>query len=390
MRGVAVLGILLLNIVGFAMPQAAYSNPRAFGGWHGADLAVYLINFVLFDGKMRGLFSMLFGASLLLIADRAEASGRNPARVHFARVAWLLLFGLAHLWLVWSGDILSHYALVGMVAYACRRLAPLSAITLGVMLVAMQLVLWAQFPAMVAVSAQTPAHARDIAALVQAFGVPSPAAIAQEIARYRSDYAGLVSMRWHEDATLPLTSLTAYGCETLAYMLFGMAALRSGLLSGAWPRVRYRRWWLWSWAIALPGFLAIAWMLVAAQFSLPAVLLGVLVLTTPLRPAMILGWACLILLLARPGQPLSDRLAATGRMAFSNYLLTSLICTGLFYGPGLGWFGMLNRWQLYPIVALLWAAMLVWSPLWLSRFRFGPFEWLWRCLARARLEPMRR
>src|SRR4051812_35172054 len=117
-RGIAVMGILLLNIVSFAMPEAAYMNPRAYGGWHGADLVAYLVNFVLFDGKMRGLFSFLFGASLLLVTERAEASGRNAAAVHYARMGWLLAFGLAHLWLVWAGDILVLYALVGMLAFA--------------------------------------------------------------------------------------------------------------------------------------------------------------------------------------------------------------------------------------------------------------------------------
>ena len=94
LRGVAVMGILLLNIIAFAMPRAAYWNPTAFGGDTGADLTVYLINFILFDGKMRGLFSFLFGASMLLVIDRAVAKNRDPARVHFARIGWLLMFGL--------------------------------------------------------------------------------------------------------------------------------------------------------------------------------------------------------------------------------------------------------------------------------------------------------
>src|ERR1700754_1558648 len=134
-RGVAVLGILLLNIVSFGMPEAAYFNPRAYGGAQGADLAAYLINFVLFDGKMRGLFSFLFGASMLLVIERAQANGRNPAAVHFARMGWLLVFGLAHLWLVWRGDILAHYALVGMIAFALRGLRPAQMLPLAVMLV---------------------------------------------------------------------------------------------------------------------------------------------------------------------------------------------------------------------------------------------------------------
>ena len=115
-RGVAVCGILLLNILAFALPQAAYVNPRAYGGWHGSNYAVYIVNFILFDGKMRGLFSFLFGASMLMVIERAQASGRSPARIHYARMAWLLVFGLAHLWLIWWGDILTLYAPIGMIA----------------------------------------------------------------------------------------------------------------------------------------------------------------------------------------------------------------------------------------------------------------------------------
>ena len=109
----------------------------------------------------------------------------------------------------------------------------------------------------------------------------------------------------------------------------------------------------------------------------------------PLRPPLFGGGACLIVLLARPGGALTGRLAATGRMAFTNYLATSLICTTLFYGYGLGWFGQLSRWQLYLVVAGLWTAMLLWSKPWLAHFRFGPFEWLWRSLARGRWQKLR-
>jgi uncharacterized protein len=104
---------------------------------------------------------------------------------------------------------------------------------------------------------------------------------------------------------------------------------------------------------------------------------------------MVLGWACLILLLARPGGALTLRIAAAGRMAFTNYLVTSLICTTLFYGYGLGWFGHLSRAELYLVVLAIWALMLLWSRPWLARFRYGPFEWLWRSLARWRFQPMR-
>ncbi|RYD64146.1 MAG: DUF418 domain-containing protein, partial [Sphingomonadales bacterium] len=158
--------------------------------------------------------------------------------------------------------------------------------------------------------------------------------------------------------------------------------------AGAWPRRRMRTWLLVSWGIALPLTAAIAAYMMAAGFSLFSVT-AALALATPLRPAMALGWVCLILLLAPHLGRLAPRIAAAGRMAFTNYLVTSLICTTLFYGYGLGWFGQLSRWQLYPVALAIWAGMLLWSKPWLGRYRFGPFEWLWRSLARGSLQPLR-
>lgn len=378
-RGAAVMGILLLNIVGFAMPDPAYFNPRAYGGWHGADLAAYLINFVLFDGKMRGLFSFLFGASMLLVIERAEAGGRDPVHTHFARMGWLLGFGLAHLWLVWDGDILTHYALVGMLAFGLRGKSVPDLVILGAMLAVLGAGIFATFP--------LGAAGTDAGALEAVFGAPDPA---PAIALYRGSYAQILAARFAAHWDTPLITLQIYGCETLAYMAFGMAALKSGMLRGEWPRARYWRWLLVTWGIALPGYVGLAAYLVHAKFSLFAVTLAVMGLATPLRPLMILGWICLILLLARPAGRLTARIAAAGRMAFTNYLLTSLICTTLFYGYGLGYYGALSRWQLYPVVLAIWAGMLLWSQLWLNRFAYGPFEWLWRSLARWQLQPLSR
>src|SRR4051794_16287417 len=112
------MGIFSVNVIGFAMPEAAYLNPAAYGGSTGANLALWAATFVLVDNKMRTLFSILFGASLLLVVERAEAAGRSGAAVHYRRMGWLLLFGLVHFYGIWSGDILSLYAPVGMAAFA--------------------------------------------------------------------------------------------------------------------------------------------------------------------------------------------------------------------------------------------------------------------------------
>lgn len=389
-RGVAVLGILAMNIVNFAMPRAAYMNPRAYGGWEGVDLAAWAIDFVLVDGKMRGLFSLLFGASMLLVIDRAEARGENPATIHYSRMAWLLAFGLAHLFLVWDGDILAHYALVGMIAFLCREMPVHRLVGMALVLLLIDLTIFGTLPFAVAAlqDARSAEDLRMLAEFRRSFGIPTVAEIAQELARYRGGYAALVEHRVAEQAMAPVNSFFLYGPETLAYILMGMAALRGGLLDGSWPRARYLRWALVCFGIGIPAGAAVAGYMIWRGFDMQAVVIGAMALSTPIRPVMILGWACLIVLLARPGGALTARLAAAGRMAFTNYLATSLICTTLFYGYGLGWFGHLSRAQLWLVVLAVWAAILLWSKPWLGRFAYGPMEWLWRSLARRNAQPI--
>ena len=119
-RGIAVMGILTMNIAAFALPYPAYANPAAYGGDNGVDFLSWGFNYILFDGKMRGLFSILFGASTLLVIERAAASGRDVARTHYARMVVLLGFGLLHFYFIWWGDILVLYALCGMLLYFFR------------------------------------------------------------------------------------------------------------------------------------------------------------------------------------------------------------------------------------------------------------------------------
>ena len=395
-RGVAVMAILLMNIVDFAMPGAAYFNIRAYGGSHGANYDVFLFNYLLFDGKMRGLFSFLFGASTLIVIEAAEAGGRSATRAHFSRMAWLLVIGLAHLWLLWDGDILSLYAPIGMIAFLFRKLPPHRLIVIGALLIVGETALATSVAfdvraTEIAAAAPHPSAAtlKHFADYVDSFGVPPRSRIAERLAVGRGSYAGLVRDRFQHYPQGPLTSVMFAGLETLGFMLLGMALLKNGLLAGRWPRARYWRWVTIGFAIGLAYYGAGAVYLERADHSVTATVFAQLALVVPFRPWMIVGWACLILLLARPGGALTQRVAATGRMAFSNYLATSLICTTLFYGYGFGWFGYLQRFELYLVVVLIWVAMLLWSKPWLSHFRYGPFEWVWRSLARGAFQPMR-
>jgi uncharacterized protein len=396
-RGVAVMGILAMNIVAFAMPLPAYFNPLAYGSAGPADLASWAAAFILFDGKMRGLFSLLFGASLLLVMDRAEAAGHDPAKATVRRLLWLFLFGCLHYYLIWYGDILMGYALVGLLAALFRLRGTRALLALGAASFAVQLLIQASFTASTAdlagevESGQAGAGERDWwQQLNDQFGAPSGEALAEDLSLHLGPWIGLVRDQAGPHLLDPFTFLAVYGWETLGFMLFGMAALRSGFLAGRWQPASYRRIAAWCLGVALPAYAVLAWLQFASGFGTVAVLGYGFTATVPFRVLAVIGYAALLVPLAAREGPWTDRIAAAGRAAFSNYLGTSLAMTFVFYGWGLGRYGSVPRASLWLVVLGGWAAMLLWSKAWLDRFRYGPLEWLWRSLSRMQLQPMLR
>jgi uncharacterized protein len=396
-RGIAVMGILAMNIVGFAMPFQAYMNPLAMGPIGEADFVSWALSFILVDGKMRGLFSFLFGASMLLVIEQANAKGEPANVIHYRRMVWLLFFGLIHLYLIWFGDILVGYALVGMIAFLFRNLPTRALIRWAAGLLIVQLAVFAILAggaAMLREAAAAPGAAAATVAewqgLERQFGALSEESKAKELALYRGGYSGILADRVRDQALGPIKGLGLFGWETLAYFLLGMAALKSGFLTGGWSPGRYRRTALLGFGIGIPAYASVAWLLARDGFSVPGVFALAMAATVPLRPLMVGAIAALIILATRKGGALTGRIAAAGRAAFTNYLGTSLVMTTLFYGYGAGLFGTLGRAELWLVVAAMWVLMLLWSKPWLDRFLYGPLEWLWRSLARGAVQPMRR
>jgi uncharacterized protein len=396
-RGVAVMGILAMNIVAFAMPIEAYMNPRAYGWESDADLLSWLLSFLFIDGRMRGLFSFLFGASMLLVIDRAQVGGEDAVSVHFSRMAWLLLFGLIHYYFIWFGDILILYALVGMAAWLFHRRSPRLLFALAIAAVLLQtaflvgVTFWANEAAQ---AAAQPDAGRDAIEAWQGFGedlaVPSATELAETLALYRGSYLGIVAYQFGRELLDPFVGVLIFGIETLGYMLLGMATFKTGFLTGGWPARRYAQVAWWGFAVGLPLYALLAWGILESNFDVLTIFALALAATTPIRPVMILALAALIILATRHGGWLVERLAAAGRTAFTNYLGTSVMLTGFFYGWGLGLFGTFSRAELWLVVIPAWAVMLAWSKPWLDRFNYGPFEWLWRSLARRSPQPMRK
>jgi len=395
-RGIAVMGIFSVNVIAFAMIEAAYFNPPAMGGHTGANLATWFANFVIIDGKMRSLFSMLFGASSLLVIDRAIAAGRSPARTHYARMIVLAAIGLAHFYLIWWGDILFLYAFTGAILFLFRKLAvekliAWSAIFFGISLAIMILVT-GQIRSLEAAAHAPNATPAAITAWNQStnFVTTTPRETARQVELYRSGPEARVKDAFEHRTFEPFIFLPMMTPETLALMLLGMAAFRSGFLTGEWEDSAYRKVALWTVGLGIPASIALALDTAASHFFVPTILFNFMVMGTPLRPLMALGYAALIILAFRNASALRDRIAAVGRCAFSNYLGTSILASFVFYGGGLALFGTLSRWQAWLFVPLFWALMLAWSKPWLDRFNYGPLEWVWRTLARLKLQPMRK
>ena len=312
-------------------------------------------------------------------------------------MAWLLVFGLLHFYFVWWGDILSLYAPVGMLAFLFRRMATRKLIYWAIVLILMQTLLFAGFAADVeraaaaaATPGATPRQLADWAAMQEGFGTYTAEQLRATLALYLGPWTGIVNHMLTDELLTPVEGFWLFGAETLAYMLLGMAALKSGFLTGAWSGGAYVRTMAIGYGIGIPLYAFLAWVIVANDFDVPILIAASIAASVPLRPVMIVATAALIILLTRRGGALVERIAATGRAAFTNYLGTSLLMTTFFYGYGFGFYGTMRRVELWLPVVGMWLIMLFWSKPWLDRFRYGPFEWLWRSLARRRFEPMRK
>jgi uncharacterized protein len=393
LRGFAVMGILAMNIAAFAMPDMAYVTPALNGTVSNTDLISWVASFILFDGKMRGLFSLLFGASMLLVIERAEAKGENSARVHFRRMGWLALIGLAHFFFIWWGDILFLYALVGCVAYLFRDVEARGLFKMAIVIYAIGFFLMSLFMGIlwiVEFAAKLPDADPEMAKaykeMLAEFGSAK-----KEIAVYQGSYLDILRYRLVEKWADPIGMVVQNICETLPFMLIGMALYKKGFMTGEWDSARYRKWALFGIGLGALAYVLFALYAITADFELILMMNIAVAWTYPFRLMMILGYAAALILLIRrfANSGWMERVAAAGRAAFSNYLGTSIVMTTIFYGYGLGLYNQVGRAQLWLFVIGAWIAMLLWSKPWLRRYHYGPFEWLWRSLARWQLQPMR-
>lgn len=392
-RGLAVMGILAANIVAFGQPFEAYMYPAAFKvdpgdpqGW------LWITQLVLVDGKMRGLFTLLFGAGMYLFMEKAWARGATR-RLQAWRLAILMAFGMVHFFLIWTGDILFYYALFGFVALACVkwRVKTQLAVGLAGYMIGVLFYLGLTFPWLIADTPFGDAMPEERAGMLAEVEAALAKGDVPNAAIAAGDYGTLVSHRLTEQWYEPLTNAMLFGFETLPLMLIGMALYRLGFFSGAFDRAKMLR---WGWIGVLAGaaaHLAIGLVVQSGGFTYYGTLAGMVAWSPLPRLWMVLGLAALLVVYAPSATGwLGERVRAAGRAAFTNYLGTSVLMMLVFHGWALGLFGQLDRPQLYLVMVLAWVVMLAWSKPWLDRYRYGPLEWLWRCLTYRQVFPLSR
>ena len=361
-RGCAILGILLLNIVGFALPSAAYLNPA----WHGeprtADVWTWAVLDTLAQLKFLTLFALLFGAGLQLQLPRG-------GRWLSSRLTLLALLGLFHAVAMWEGDILLDYAIVGLIVWRMLRDAPSTRNLLhtGALLYLMGCGVLLIFGL---ISDPAP----------NSSWIPGEADLQYErFWKLAGGWEAVDNRLDHLSSSL-MALASQYGWQLAGLMMMGAALLRSGWLTGEFSARHYRRCALTllsvGYAIALAGVLA-QW---ALDWSFRWSAFFLQVPRDLASPFISLGYAALILAwwpqLAR--WRFSYAIQCVGRMALTNYLLQTLICTTLFYRFQL--FMHYDRLQLLAFVPAVWLVNILFSLLWLRFFSQGPLEWLWRRL----------
>jgi uncharacterized protein len=404
LRGVALLGILLMNVDWFGMPD--YFDEAFVGDLKSPSFWTRAVISVVFEGKMRALFGMLFGAGLVLFVAKKVKAGGSAHVLFYRRMLILILMGLFHAHvLLWHGEILFVYGVCGCILYLLRNINPrilvLGVPIVGILGFALGTLQYQEFRqqrlAYVAVTEAREHGAPVVPAQEKAAAeweelektiVPNRELAQDNTRKMKGSYSQVASrvrpIAWMIETKFLLPGLP----DSLALMLLGVALVRLGFFDGKWRRVWYRRLILVGYGVGLP---LAAYSFYWSTTRLPNHEAWLRLLeTTPVvwvdliypfqRILLVMAHASAIILLFQSGVAawLFARLAAVGQMALTNYLMQSVLCTLFFYGYGLNLFAELQYYQAILVVMGVWILQLGWSKPWLERFYFGPAEWLWR------------
>ncbi len=415
-RGIALLGILMMNIPYFGMPYQDVYDLRVRNEFSGINYYTWWTVNGMFEGTMRALFSMLFGAGCILIIQNLERKqvGLQAADIYYRRLIWLILFGMINAFILnWPGDILYNYGLCGLFIFPFRNMKAKGLLIMSIVILSISTLL-SSLPMYMANSVRKEGEA---ALAVEA----SKARLTEEQVAAKEAWTGMQKKLNVEEIrkasastkegmqggylevmakiapfNIKFESIKMYKnffWDAIAFFFIGMFLFRKKVLTGERPAKLY---WLLM-VIGYGGGLLLNYMflntMLRIQFDFTRLADEMLVNPYQLRRLLLaLGHLSLIMLVYkyRIVPWLMKALARVGQMAFSNYLMQTIICTLIFYGYGLRWYGELERYQLYIIMAGIWLFQISFSNLWLQYFRFGPFEWLWRSLTYWKRQPMKK
>jgi uncharacterized protein len=416
-RGLAVMGILMSNIQDFGgcsiIPPS--SLKPTFSGPHAhLNYILFILQQMVFSSKTRGLLAMIFGAGALLLLQRVEAQHgkRRASQIFVRRHLWMIVMGLLHAFFLWDGDFLASYGVVGLVLlYVCRRLSAKTLIVAGILITL--------FPGSYALMYFHPGALEDVglagrvavAGVEQRLGHPLNASEAASISAWKQGlvpthlpgdvleekardgqkgYSARLHQKLSEYFRLEVRLISVVLFETGGMALLGMGLLKVGFLTGELSKKAY----IWTAVLGLLASFPLLglglWEIIKADLPRELVTCWIDLPQQFTRIGATLAYTALIVLWVRSGclKPVTAAFNSVGRMALTNYLMTSALCQFVFaWGP---WklFGELEYYQLFWCMLGVWTVNLALSTLWLRHFAFGPIEWLWRSLTYAKIPSM--
>ena len=363
-RGFAVLGILVINVISFGLPITAIFNHSTYGAENIFDWIVIIISSVFFEFKMMGLFSMLFGVGLMIFLDNAKQKVKKPKLLSFWRNCLLLLFGIAHL-SIWEGDILIAYASCAFFIILFPQIQN-NKITIFFItfLVFMDLLLINYVDSLYDASGNL--------IIEEAWIVAASEGGSLNLGKFwfseASEWGNIIGLLFILDA----------GNRAMTLMIVGILLYRLNIIQGTRELNFYKKLMFYGFGIGLPFSIYSIYLLISSEYSAAIAITSKLWLTLSVIP-MVLGYVGLLTIMnLKLRESISTRLRACGKMAFTNYITQTLL--GVFVLGGLFEIGTFSRSQLVLYVIVIWGLQIYWSKPILDKWRYGPLEWFWRKL----------
>ena len=402
LRGFALLGILIMNISSFAMPSMAYFSPVVYD-INPLNHIIYSITHIIADQKFMAIFSMLFGASTILFINSVKKREKSPLLLFYSRNFWLLILGWIHSTYLWYGDILFIYALCAFLLFFYKNITPKKQFILGCLIYLIPT--FSNYAGYEYVIDDLDQAEKDV--IIQHWN-PSNDVLQQEIDAYRGSYKEQVQYRaqmWSSSEYNEGNSIGGIGagiiglslildlfCRSFGMMLIGMACFSWGVFSNTLTKAFYKKLVIYGFGIGLP--LSMIGLFFTYSFDWDWKYIQFLGrspnnIATPL---IAFGYIGIIMLWIRKGSfiNLQEKLRTIGKTALTAYLIQTVIATFIFYGIGLGLFGYVNRAYQLVIMFFIWFVLLKLCPMWVSKYHYGPVEWIWRILTHMKLIPLLR